>query len=273
MTIDVDPVRVLKELEQHAKKRFGQHFLAKPSLVRRMVVAAGVQPGDKVLEIGPGLGILTQALVEAGAQVTCVEVDEILGPRIARLFPEVRVVQADATKVDWDDVCPGEGWACVANLPYNVGTGLVMDLARQPQRFRRLTCMLQAEVVNRLCAEPGTKAYGALTVQLALWGDARPVLAVPPSAFVPPPKVDSLVVRVDLHEAPRTDGQPPAAVERTIKAAFSQRRKTLRNALKATYGAERVAAALDAIDLDGGVRAERLEASAFVALSAALSEP
>lgn len=266
-----DPRAVLRALEQRARKRFGQHFLARPSIVDRMVRVAGVRPGDRVLEIGPGLGILTEALVDAGAEVVAVEVDDDLAARIASLLPTVRVVHADATRVDWSQVCPGEGWKVVANLPYNVGTGLVTDLLRAAPRFASQTVMLQAEVVERMTAEPGTKAYGALTVEIALRGTADAVIAVPPEAFVPPPKVRSLVVHVVPHPAPLTGGLAPDAVDKVIRAAFSQRRKTLLNSLGSAVGRERAESALRRAGLDPGLRAEVLDPPAFVALAEALA--
>ncbi|MCB9680387.1 MAG: ribosomal RNA small subunit methyltransferase A [Alphaproteobacteria bacterium] len=268
-----DPRRILKDLEQRARKRFGQHFLARASIVERMVRAAQVAPGDRVLEIGPGLGILTQALLHAGADLTAVEVDDDLAARVVEVYPAVRLVHGDATRQDWAAVCPGAGWKVVANLPYNVGTGLVMDLARQPERFTRLVVMLQAEVVERMVAPPGNKTYGALTVELRARGVARAIIGVPREAFVPPPKVRSLVVQVDLYDAPRVGKGTPAHFDRVVKAAFSQRRKTVRNALSALFGGDRSERALAEAGIDPQLRAEALPQDAFVALSDALVPP
>lgn len=270
MSDAADPRALLKELEQRARKRFGQHFLARPSVVARMARVAQVQPGDRVVEIGPGLGILTEALLGAGAEVTAVEVDDDLAARIESVYPGVHLVHADATTVDWEAMCPGEGWKLVANLPYNVGTGLVMDVARQAGRFTSITVMLQAEVIARMVAEPHTKAYGALTIQLAARGAARAAFGVPREAFVPPPKVQSTVVHVDVHPVPRVGLATPAFFDRVVQAAFSQRRKTLRNALKASFGADRAEEGLQKAGIDAGLRAEALDHAAFVALSDAL---
>lgn len=265
-----DPARVLAELERRARKRFGQHFLARPSICDRMARAAGVVAGDRVLEIGPGLGILTESLLAAGGEVLAVEVDVELAERLRTLLPQLRVVVADATRANWAELCPGTGWKLVANLPYNVGTGLVMDLLREAPRFASITAMLQTEVVERMTAEPGTKAYGALTVEVALRGAARAVLAVPPEAFVPPPKVSSLVVQIVPHAAPLTDGLDVVHVERVVRAAFAQRRKTVRNSLAATFGAPAAEAALAGAGIDPGLRAEVLDREAFVALARGL---
>ncbi len=271
MTGASDPRALLRELEQHARKRFGQHFLARPAVVARMVRAAKVGPGDRVLEIGPGLGILTEALLAAGAAVTAIEVDNDLAARVARVYPEVSLVHADATRVDWAAVCPGEGWKVVANLPYNVGTGLVMDLARQTGRFCAQTVMLQAEVVDRMAAQPRTKAYGALTVQLAARAEVRPLFGVPPEAFVPPPKVSSTIVHVAHRAAPDVGPAGEVAFDRVVTAAFAARRKTLRNTLGAMVGKERAEQALHAAGVDPGARAETLDVAAFRALAAAVT--
>lgn len=267
-----DPRSVLKELEQRARKRFGQHFLARRDIVQRMVRVARIQPGDRVLEIGPGLGILTETLLEAGASVTAVEVDDDLFAHITERFPAARTVHADATRVDWASLCEGGGWKVVANLPYNVGTGLVMDLAARGDLFSQITVMLQAEVVARFVATPSTKAYGALTVQLAARGQARAVFAVPPTCFVPPPKVHSTVVHLEVYETPQVGDVDPRQFDRVVRAAFSQRRKTLRNSLGALFGRERAEEAILAAGLDPGTRAETIDLPGFRALAHALAD-
>lgn len=272
--IDVgDPRTVLRHLEGRARRRFGQHFLARPDLVDRMVAAAGVSEGDEVVEIGPGLGILTRALLAAGARLTCVEIDRDLAGWIREAFPAAALVEADATRLDWSTVVSGPGASLVANLPYNVGTGLLMDVLRQPGRFARATVMLQAEVVERLVATPRTKAYGALSVQAQARARLLAVVAVPPSAFLPPPKVRSLVVRADLYDTPRTGGIAPADFDRLVQAAFSHRRKTLRNALAGFVGRDRLPAVLERAGIDGGLRAEALDLDAFGALARAVFAP
>lgn len=268
-----DPKSVLRELEQRARKRFGQHFLARRDIVERIVRAARVQPGDRVLEIGPGLGLLTEALLAAGALVTAVEVDDDLHAHLAATFPSVRLVHADATSVDWASLCEGGGWKVVANLPYNVGTGLVLDLAALPEVFSQITVMLQAEVVARFVASPSTKAYGALTVQLAARGRARALFPVPPTCFVPPPKVHSTVVHLDLHAAPEVGAATPRQFDRVVRAAFSQRRKTLRNSLGALFGREQAEAGLLSAGIDPGARAESVDLAGFRALAGALAPP
>lgn len=266
-----DPRAILRDLEQRARKRFGQHFLARPDLVERMVRAAGVTEGDRVLEIGPGLGILTEALLGVGAEVTAVEIDDDLAARTREVYPEVSVVHADAMKVDWSEVCPGEGWKVVANLPYNVGTHLVMALLRQPERFASITVMLQAEVIARLVASPNNKAYGALSVQAQARGSVRAVFGVPPSAFVPPPKVYSTVGQVVPDRVPDLGGCTGRAFDRVVSAAFSQRRKTLRNSLGALLGKDQAVAALQAAGIDPGLRAEAVDVAGFRRLAAVVN--
>lgn len=265
-----DPRAVLRLLEQGARKRFGQHFLADVGTVNRIVRSAEVHVGDRVVEIGPGLGILTRALLGAGAELTLVELDRDLAAYLRVQFGETaRLIEADAVKVDWPSLCPGGGWSVVANLPYNVGTHLVMQLARLPQVFRRITVMLQKEVVDRLVAEPGSKAYGALSAELQVRGTARVVLDVPPGRFYPPPKVDSRVVRIDLFEAPRLE-VPPAFYDQVVRAGFAHRRKTLPNSMANAFPRERVEAALRSIGVAVTARAETLDPQAFRRLAVAL---
>lgn len=272
MTGAQDPRALLRTLEQRARKRFGQHFLARPSVCTRIVRNAGLENGSRALEIGPGLGILTEAMLAAGAEVTAIEIDDDLAERTREVYPDVRLIHADAVRTDLTEVCEGTGWTMCANLPYNVGTMLVMNAARAPQTFRRIVVMLQAEVVHRMAAGPGSKTYGALSVELGVRGRVQPLFGVPPKSFVPPPRVDSTVVRVDLFEAPRTGRTSPDDFDRMVRAAFSQRRKTLPNALAATFGKDRATAALQAVGVDVRARAETVSVEAFVALGEALYE-
>jgi len=266
-----EPRAALRGLEQRARKRFGQHFLNDPSVPTRIVRAARVQPGDRVVEIGPGLGILTGALLRAGADLTVVELDRDLAAYLEERLPGLAIVCADAQKVDWATICD-PGTKVVANLPYNVGTHLVMQLLRRPEHFASITVMLQQEVVQRLLAEPGTKAYGALSVEATARARATFILRVDPHQFVPPPKVTSAVIRFDLLDEPRFGTQNPEAFDRTVRTAFSQRRKTLLNALGAGYGRPEAQAALEACGIDPQLRAERLTVEQFADLAARLEQ-
>lgn len=267
------PREVLRRLEQRARRRFGQHFLWQRDVVARIVRGARVAPGDRVLEIGPGLGILTEALLSVGVDLTAVELDRDLAAHLRETLPEVRLVEGDALRLDLTEICPGSGWKVVANLPYNVGTPLVAELVRLPGTFASLTVMLQKEVVDRLAARPGTKAYGALTVAVQARAEVRFVLLVPPSAFHPRPKVDSAVVRLTLFDAPDVGPAGPETFDRVVRAAFAQRRKTVANSLAALYDKERALAALEAAGVDPGLRAEVLDVDAFRRLAAALAHP
>ena len=264
------PREVLAGLEQRARRRFGQNFLVDTTLAERIVRCAGVTEGDRVVEVGPGLGMLTEALIGAGAQVTAVELDRDLASYLRVRVPGLRLVEADAMKVRWDEVCEGDGWRVVANLPFNVGTPLVAELVKRRDRFHSLTVMLQKEVVDRLTADAGSKAYGALTVRVRARARARRVLSIPPSAFHPQPKVSAAVVRLDLLDEPRFGAAGGAHFDRVVKAAFSARRKKMVNSLGALYGREEARKAVAAVGLDGGVRAEVVGIEAFAALAAAL---
>ncbi|MFT6143302.1 MAG: 16S rRNA (adenine1518-N6/adenine1519-N6)-dimethyltransferase [Myxococcota bacterium] len=268
---EIHPRVLLKRLEQRARRRFGQHFLARPGIVTRIVRAARVEPGDRVVEVGPGLGILTRALLAAGAELTAIELDRDMAQFIREEHSEVRLIEGDAMRVNLDDDLPGSGWKVVANLPYNVGTRLVLNWVDMPDRFESLTVMLQKEVVDRILAEPGTRAYGSLTVQMAARSRARMICAVPPAAFYPPPKVDSAVIQLFPHK-PELGGVPSEHFDRVVRAAFSQRRKTLRNALSALFDRDVVDAALAETGIDGQIRGEMLDLDAFRAISAQLPE-
>ncbi len=234
-----------------------------------MVAGARVEAGDRVVEIGPGLGILTEALVEAQVELVAVELDRDLAAYIRERFPTVRLVEGDAARVNWAEITPGSGWKVVANLPYNVGTTVVMQLVRRPETFRSVTVMLQLEVVQRMLAEPGSKAYGALSLHVQARATPRFVLKLPPGAFHPPPKVDSAVIHLDVHERPATGEAPAERFDAVVRAAFAHRRKTLRNSLAASWGRDRADEALLGAGLDGGRRPEQLAFPEFVALAEA----
>ncbi|MEZ4236522.1 MAG: 16S rRNA (adenine(1518)-N(6)/adenine(1519)-N(6))-dimethyltransferase RsmA [Myxococcota bacterium] len=264
---------VLATLEQRARRRFGQHFLTDPGVVERIVRGARVEPGDRVVEIGPGLGVLTDALLAAGADLLAIELDRDLAEHLSERLPELRLVQADAARVDWDELLgDGPRAKVVANLPYNVGTTLTMQILRRPARFASVTVMLQREVVDRMCAEPGSRTYGALSVELQARARPTYVTLVPPDRFFPPPKVHSSVVRLDLFDAPEVGEVTPEHFDAVVRAAFSQRRKALPNSLGGRYGKERARAAVQSVGIDLQARAEQLDLPAFRALAAALDD-
>ena len=247
----------------------GQHFLIDGEVAQRAVRLAELEPGARVLEIGPGRGALTDGLRAAGHPVVAVELDESLADALERRQdPDLRVVRGDFLRVDLDAL--GEGpLPVVANLPYSTGTAIVSRLLEQPGRFPRLVVMLQLEVAERLCAQPGSRSYGGLTVLCALQSTAAMGFVVPPRAFAPPPKVDSAVLRLDTTTVPRADVGDRRLFRRVVRTAFGQRRKTLRNALSAGFGALAATTMLERAGIDARRRAETLSLDEFATLARA----
>ncbi len=271
MTLSRRQVReLLDELGLAPSRALGQNFVADPNTVRRIARLAGVGPGDRVVEIGPGLGSLTLALVETGAEVTAVELDRHLLPALRRVVDPhgVRIVHGDALALDWDELL-GDGdadrpWVLVANLPYNVATPLVLQLLERVPAITTMLVMVQREVAERLAARPGDPAYGIPSVKVAYRADAEVVGRVPPTVFVPQPRVESALVRLRRLPAPRV-GADPHRLFRLVEAAFAQRRKMLRRSLAGLVDAAAFARAgvppearpeqLDLTDWDRLVRA------------------
>jgi 16S rRNA (adenine1518-N6/adenine1519-N6)-dimethyltransferase len=213
-----------------ARKRFGQHFLADTSVTDAIVRAITPQPGDALVEIGPGLGALTDPLVLRSGRLTVVELDRDLAARLRRR-PELEVVEADVLTVDFAALAQhiGAPLRIVGNLPYNISTPVLFHLLEVVDHVADQHFMLQKEVVDRMAAAPGGKDYGRLSVMLQWRYDIEPLLDVPPEAFDPPPRVDSAVVRmVPLREVPRLDA---AVLREIVTVGFSQRRKLLRHSL------------------------------------------
>jgi 16S rRNA (adenine1518-N6/adenine1519-N6)-dimethyltransferase len=257
-----------------ASKALGQNFLFDAQLLGRIAAIPGALSGKAVLEIGPGPGGLTRALLGAGARVTAIEMDRRCLPALAELesaFPgQLQVVAGDALALDHDAVMRGEAYDVVANLPYNVGTELFtrwLSGEQWPPRWTSLTLMFQEEVARRIVAAPGTSAYGRLSV-LAQWrSTARLAMKVHRSAFTPPPKVMSAIVHVTPAAMP--PGVSPAMLSRVTEAAFGQRRKMLRQSLKALPGAVDM---LEPLGIDPQRRAETLSVDEFVALARRLTQ-
>ena len=249
-----------------ARKRFGQNFLRDGQVIERLLAALAPAPGDALVEVGPGLGALTWPLLERAGALTVVEIDRDLIARLeARAAPGLRVVAGDVLDVDLAALHPGRALRVVGNLPYNIGTPLVLRLVELHAGLVDVHVMLQREVVDRLSAEPGTRAYGRLTVLVGSVFDVTPLFAVPPGAFEPPPKVHSAIVRL----VPRADAPSPAALEalsRATRIAFAGKRKTLRNNLRGHLEP----AAIEALGIDPQARAETLDGAAFARLAAAL---
>jgi 16S rRNA (adenine1518-N6/adenine1519-N6)-dimethyltransferase len=258
-------------------KRLGQNFVIEPGTVRRIAALASLRPGDVVLEVGPGLGSLTLALLEAGpAGVIAVEVDPTLAGELPRtvasrapgLAGRLTVIRGDALDLGERDL-PATPSALVANLPYNVAVPVLLHLLAAVPSLQRGLVMVQAEVADRMCASPGSRVYGAPSVKLAWYAAARPAGTVPRTVFWPVPNVDSRLVAFTRRDPPPT----PASREEVfavVDAAFGQRRKTLRAALAGWAGppgeAERL---LRAAGIDPGARGESLSVAEFARLAAA----
>jgi len=261
---------LLADHELAPRRALGQHFLADPNTARRIVRLAELEPGARVLEIGPGLGSLTVALAEAGTRVRALEVDPhlvaVLDEAVAGL-DDVTVEQGDALTVDLAGLTDGP-WACVSNLPYNVATPIVIRLLEEAPSVTRFVVMLQREVGERLAAPPGHRAAGAVSVKVAYYAQARIVGVVPPSVFIPAPAVDSVLVRLDRRPAPPVVVPSAEQLFRLVRAGFSQRRKMLRGALRAELGA-RTAGVLTAAGIAPGARAESLSLDEWASLSRA----
>jgi len=258
---------VLGLMDRHGlapHRTLGQNFVVDPNTIRRIVRLAGVGPGDRVLEIGPGLGSLTLGLVEAGAEVDCLEIDERLAPAFTEVVGDrARLHLGDANAVDLAPlVGPGPA-TVVANLPYNVATAIVLRVLDEVPAVRSLLVMVQREVAERLAAGPGGSARGIPSVRVEHWAVARVVGTVVPEVFHPKPRVTSALVRVDRRpEVPPVD---LAELRSVLAAGFGQRRKTLRRALAGI----RDEAALVACGVDPGARAETLPIDAWRRLAAA----
>ncbi len=229
-----------------ARRDLGQNFVADPNTVRRIADLAGIDAGSHVVEIGAGLGSLTLALADTGATIIAVEVDQGLVAVLRDVVasrPNVTVLHADAMHLDWDAVLgpvTGPRWSLVANLPYNVATPIVCDVLDHVPQVDRLLVMVQREVAERFAAHPRTPAYGAVTVKVAYWANARIVGNVPASVFVPRPNVESALVEIVRRRPPDTD---PTELFALVRTGFGQRRKMLRRSLAGAVADEAFAAA------------------------------
>jgi 16S rRNA (adenine1518-N6/adenine1519-N6)-dimethyltransferase len=255
------------------KRSLGQHFLIDPNLARAIASDAGVGPGDRVVEIGAGLGSLTRALAEAGAEVLAVEVDPSLLPALQESvagLDRVRVLHADATDPEWQDELGGDGWVLAANLPYNVATHVVLETLRDVPEVGRLVVMVQREVGERLVAGPCEAAYGIPSLRVAYRAEGALVRRVPPSVFWPRPRVESVVVRLSRREAAPV-GVDEDRLWMVVDAGFAERRKTMRNAVRRLGVDGREAdRLLSAAGIDPAARAETLSLEDFARVAEGL---
>ncbi|HSS63527.1 MAG TPA: 16S rRNA (adenine(1518)-N(6)/adenine(1519)-N(6))-dimethyltransferase RsmA [Gammaproteobacteria bacterium] len=256
----------MTEAPHRPRRRFGQHFLHETSVIDRIVRAAAIKPGDAVVEIGPGLGALTGALLEAAGRLDVVELDRDLAAKLrARFDPEaIHVHQADALEFDFEGLSRERGpLRVVGNLPYNISTAILFHLTDAGSAIRDMHLMLQKEVVDRMAASPGGRNYGRLSVMLQFRCQVEALFSVAPGAFRPPPKVHSTVVRLIPLETPEVPVSNLRDLERVVSLAFGMRRKTLRNSLKPVL----TAAEIEAAGVDPGARPETLDLAAFAALA------
>lgn len=249
-----------------ARKRFGQHFLTDEFVIGSIVDAIDPQPGDALVEIGPGLGALTNPVVARSGKLTVIELDRDIA-RELRLREELSVVESDVLKVDFSSLpqAAPRTLRVIGNLPYNISTPLLFHLLDHADAVRDMHFMLQKEVVERMCAGPGDDHYGRLSVMLAAAARCDHLFDVGPECFDPPPRVDSAIVRV-TPQKPAFDLGDAAAFERVVTAGFAQRRKTLGNALRSLLPADAIRAA----GIDPETRAERVSPAGFAALAAQL---
>jgi 16S rRNA (adenine1518-N6/adenine1519-N6)-dimethyltransferase len=263
-----DVRRLLADAGLEPRRSLGQNFVVDANTVARIARLAEVGPGDDVVEIGPGLGSLTLALLDTGAAITCIETDGNLIPILEGVTEgRARVIHGDAREVDWATVIPGTGWTLVANLPYNLGTSLVIDVLDHVPAVQRLLVMVQREAGERMVAGVGDGAYGAVSVRIAMRASGAIVAMVPPTVFYPRPKVTSCLVSLKRHEEPAI---PPdldeSLVIGLVRAGFAQRRKMLRRSLKAMTDVETITRA----GIRPEARAEELDLEAWVELARAV---
>jgi 16S rRNA (adenine1518-N6/adenine1519-N6)-dimethyltransferase len=263
-SLNLPPLQIgalLRAHQLHPKKGLGQNFLADPIALERIVQAADIPAGAHVLEIGPGLGSLTRYLARAAGQVVAVELDKGLLPVLAEVlapFDNVRLVQGDILDLNPAELMPESGYLVVANIPYYITSAVIRHLLETSVKPARIVLTVQREVAERICAPPGKLSLLALSVQV--YGQPHTAARIPAGAFYPPPKVDSAVVRVDLYPEPLIPAGQLNDFFRLAKAGFSQKRKTLRNALAGGLGwkHERVQELLGAAEIDPQRRAETL---------------
>ena len=258
---------ICKRFDIKMSKKLGQNFLIKRGIVDEIVKAADLQEGEPVLEIGPGIGTLTQGLAQSGAHVTAIELDtrllEVLDTTLAQ-YSNVTIVHGDVLKLDVPSIMNNEPFKVVANLPYYITTPIIMSLLESRLPIERLVVMVQKEVALRMVAKPGTKDYGALSVTVQYYTKPDIVLDVPPKSFLPAPAVTSSVIRCVLRDKPPVDVIDEKLFFRVVKAGFAQRRKTFANTMKTTgLSKDRIEELLAKANIDGQRRGETFTLQEF----------
>ena len=273
------PKEIMKKKGLHPLKRFGQSFLQDKNMITKIVDAADIRKSDTVLEIGPGLGIMTGLIAQRAKAVIAIEID----PYMVNILTEtlsnqanLKIIQTDILAYDLADALPessAEKLNVIGNVPYNISTPILFHLMAFRKKIKSITIMLQKEVADRLAASPGTKTYGIPSVVVSMYAQVIPVMDVPPECFYPKPKVTSSVIRIDMRERPLVELKSEDFFSAIVKTAFAQRRKTLFNNLKRITFPDRdtdIPFALDKAGLDGKRRAETLSVEEFGRLSNAL---
>lgn len=275
-------IEILQKYQFVFQKRFGQNFLIDPHVLEKIMAAAQIGPEDCVLEIGPGIGTMTQYLAERAARVVAVEIDEGLIPILQETLKDygnVTLIRADILKVDIKELAQeyggGRPFKVVANLPYYITTPIVMGLLEGDAPVESITVMVQKEVADRMQAGPGSKDYGALSLAVQYYADPYIAANVPPNCFIPRPNVGSAVIRLTRHAVPPVHVEDPALLFRIIRASFNQRRKTLVNSLNNSQELactkEEAAQALEYLGLGASVRGEALTLEEFAGIANYLS--
>ena len=278
-----ETIAILQKYGFHFQKKYGQNFLIDPRVLDKIIDAAEIGPDDFVLEIGPGIGTLTQSLAENAREVYAVEIDSNLIPILEETLKEydnVTILNEDIMKVDIADLAAkrngGKPIKVVADLPYYITTPIIMALFEKKVPLESVTVMVQKEVAERMQVGPGTKDYGALSLAVQYYASPYIVANVPPNCFIPRPAVGSAVIRLSRHAEPPVEVRDPAFMFQLIRAAFNQRRKTLQNSLynsaELQVSKEQVAEALDQMNLPATVRGEKLTLDQFAKLSDLLQE-
>lgn len=282
----VDPKKTIETIQKHQfafQKRFGQNFLIDSHVLDKIVNAAGITKEDCVLEIGPGIGTMTQYLAEHAGRVVAVEIDTNLLPILAETlkdYSNVTVINEDILKVDMNSLVEeynnGRPIKVVANLPYYITTPIIMGLFESNVPIENITVMVQKEVADRMQVGPGSKDYGALSLAVQYYASPYIVANVPPNCFIPRPNVGSAVIRLTRYQEPPVQVKDAKLMFRLIRASFNQRRKTLQNGLnnspELSFSKEEIAAVIESLGLPAAVRGEALTLEQFAALANAFTE-
>lgn len=271
-------IQIIQKYEFAFQKKFGQNFLIDTHVLDKIILAAGVTKDDCVLEIGPGIGTMTQYLAEAAGHVVAVEIDSNLIPILKETladYDNVTVIHADILKTDINELTQkfngGRPIKVVANLPYYITTPIIMGLFEGQVPIDNITVMVQKEVADRMQVGPGSKDYGALSLAVQYYAEPYIVANVPPNCFMPRPNVGSAVIRLTRHKNPPVSAKDPGLMFRLIRASFNQRRKTLQNGLnnspEVPYSKEQIISAIESLGLSPSVRGEALNLEQFAALA------